>query len=140
MHASLMPVAEDIGYPVGITQGFGDAPMSQAVIDLLRVNNGREVALDATRPEGWHAARPEIIIPLPAPANPPPLRAPGAPLRVGTRVRIVRNPHLGAIGQVTDLPARPRQLYSGLWARGAEIELPSGEVVFVPFANLEHLG
>jgi hypothetical protein len=140
MHARLVPVAEKIGYPVGITQGFGDMPMSQAVTDLLRANNGRDATLDAATSEGWRVVRPEIIIPLPAPSTPPPLRVPGELLGAGARVRIVRAPHMGTIGQVKDLPARPRQLDSGLRARGAEVELPSGEVVFVPFANLEHLG
>jgi len=138
--AALLPVLEEALCPVALTQGFGDMLMSSAILDILRANNGREIALDAAPPERWRASRPEIIIPLPAPSEPVAPYVPGEPLQVGQRVRILASPYLGEIGEVVDLPPGEQCLESGLWLPGADVRLPSKEIVFVPFTNLEHLG
>jgi hypothetical protein len=138
---ALLPVLEGLRYPVALTQGFGDMPMSEGILSLLKANNGREIALDAATPERWRAERPEIIIPLSqAPDERVAQYVPGEPLEMGQRVRILTPPYLGEIGEVVDLPPRERCLESGLWLHGAEVKLSSKETVFVPFANLEHLG
>jgi hypothetical protein len=139
--ATLLPALEDLRYPVALTQGFGDMRMSERILGLLQTNNGREIALDAAPPGHWRAERPEIIIiPLSAPSEPVAPYVPGELLEIGQRVRILAPPHLGEIGEVVGLPPRERYLESGLWLHGAEVKLSSNETVFVPFANLEHLG
>jgi hypothetical protein len=138
--AALLPVLEALQYPVALTQGFGDMRMSEQILGLLKANNGQQIALDAATPGRWRAERPEIIIPLQAPSDPVAPYVPGEALAIRQRVRILAPPHLGEIGEIVDLPPRERCLESGLWLHGAEVKLSSKETVFVPFANLEHLG
>lgn len=138
--ASLIPMLREMRYSIALTQGFGRMPMSDQILKLLRAYNGREIALDPGTSEGWRAARPEIIIPLPAPTDPTEAYIPGQSLGVGQRVRVLAAPWVGEIGRIVTLQPDERCLESGLWLRGAEIELSSGQVIFVPFANLEHLG
>ena len=58
-------------------------------------------------------------------------------LRPGVAVRIIRDPYFGIIGTAVALPEKPQVLGSGSKARVLEVELPSGEKVFVPRANVE---
>jgi len=140
MHASLVPSVEALGFPVGLTQGFGRDPMAQRIATLLEANNGRELALDAEMPLGWRSARPGIIIPVERGQAAPERRSVIHQFAAGQQVRVLHPPYLGQIGTVRALSTRPRQLASGLWVEGAEVELASGVTAFVPFANLEYLG
>ena len=83
----------------------------------------------------WDVRRPEVVIPLPAEGRPP-TAGYGGTLDVGARVRVLRAPYESAIGQVISFPSLPRQLESGIRARGAIVDL-DGTRVFVPFENLE---
>ncbi len=58
-------------------------------------------------------------------------------LRPGVAVRIIRDPFFGTIGTARSLPEKPKVLGSGSKARVLEVELPTGETVFVPRANVE---
>jgi hypothetical protein len=58
-------------------------------------------------------------------------------LRVGDHVRALRDPYLGAMGVVTDLPALPRMVESGARLPVAVVDLEEGESVPIPLANLE---
>lgn len=140
--ASLLPLLEKVDFPVGLTQGFGHLPMSARILRMLATYNGREIVLDT--PGGrldWRDKRPEVIIPL-AQQQPVPAEEHLSALayNVDQKVRILQAPYLGEIGTIAALPEGPRQLASGLWASGAIVETPSGESIFVPFANLEYLG
>lgn len=141
--ASLLPMIEELDYPVGVTQGFGKYSMSQSVLDLLHQHNGQEAVLDAGDPSNWRERRAEIIIPLGSQQRASNRdAAANTPLQVGDRVRVLQTPYLGTIGTVASIPADPRRLPSGLWAPGAVVEIEQmamGRGVFVPFANLERL-
>lgn len=51
--------------PVLVTEGFGDAPMSAPIFELLSALNGQEAALNAHyEPRGANAIRPEVFVPL----------------------------------------------------------------------------
>ena len=58
----------------------------------------------------------------------------------GQKVRILQSPYLGEIGTVISVEEGQRRLPSGHWLAGVQVEVDSNETVFVPFANLEHLG
>jgi len=60
-----------------------------------------------------------------------------ATLQVGSLVRIIRTPYFGLVGRVADLPPMPQVLPSGVKARVAEVQLPDGQRLIVPRANLE---
>jgi hypothetical protein len=142
MHASLIPKLEEVDFPVGLTQGFGKMPMSDRVLNLLKTYNGRDIALEVGEGGDWRNKRPEIIIPLASSQEPVALEERPGKLQLakGQRVRILQAPYWGEIGTVTEVIGEPRQLASGLWSKGVNVETADGAAVFVPFANLEHLG
>jgi hypothetical protein len=141
MRSSLLPLFAKVEFPVGLTQGFGSLPMSERVLGLLNTYNGREVALDMTLSADWRDMRPEIIIPVSSGQTVMEDRGSGRyEFKIGQKARILQPPYLGEIGTVTALPAEMCQLESGLWMPGAHMQVPAGETVFVPFANLEYLG
>ena len=138
MDPSLIPVASKIKIPVIVIEGFGNLPMNSAAYKLLSTNDQREVSLNAEQWDRFTGVRPEIIIPLPAPGEPP--LPPDADLfSVGQQVRIVRAPHKSDIGTIVDIRAGMTPLPSGLMAPTAEIRLESGENALLPLANLEVL-
>ena len=142
MHARLVPLMEEMNYPVGLTQGFGHLAMSERILALLNSYNGREVVLDAGLDADWRERRPEIIIPLASQqASSQSTDKPGEMVfAIDQKVRILQSPYLGEIGTVTSVEDKPRQLPSGHWLAGAHVEVEPDETIFVPFANLEHLG
>ena len=114
-------------------------PMSAPVFKLLTTNDGREAAISGRVQPRWGVVRPEIIIPLPADSASPIHVQPGTPLAVGTRVRVVRAPHMGAVGTIVALPGRARFIETGARVRGAEVDLGQEKPIFTPLANLEIL-
>ncbi len=126
-------------FPVIATEGIGTAPMSTPIFRLLKTNDGREASISGQIRPRWDVVRPEIVIPLPAERLPPSQTQPGAPLTVGTQVRAVRAPYMGAVGTVTALPAHARRAETGIKVRGAEVDLGQEAPVFIPLANLEVL-
>jgi hypothetical protein len=142
LSSALLPAVDRAEIPVGLTQGFGDMPMSAHVLDFLRRYNGREMAFNfGARPDS-RGLRPEIIIP--STPQEQQAREAKAPDRrpvyaAGQQVRVLQPPYRGLLGTIGGLPDHPHRLASGLWASGAMVDLETGETAFVPFANLEYL-
>jgi hypothetical protein len=136
-NASLRSTMEELPFPVILTEGFGTQPMSNKLFELLESNKGREVMISADTQTRWNVRRPEIIIPVRPEGSPAP--EPGKPqaLAVGQQVRVMRAPHMGAIGTITDLSPYPKPVESGSRVRVAEISLGSEQSALVPVANLE---
>lgn len=138
MDPSLMPFASKIKIPVILIEGFGNLPMNSAAYKLLSTNDQREVSLNAEQWDRFRGVRPEIVIPLPAPGEP--ALPPDADLfSVGQQVRVVRAPHKSEIGTIIEIRAGMTPLPSGIMAPTAVIRLESGEMAFLPLANLEVL-
>jgi hypothetical protein len=141
MPSNLRELALRQTIPVILTDGFGKQPMSEVIFKLLSDNVGRPALFDATEPERWSTSRPEIIIPLPAgTAGNPPTPEVDQPVIEGATVRATRAPFAGMTGRVRRLVETPRSVENGLRLAGAEVQLTSGQTVFVPLANLELLG
>jgi hypothetical protein len=107
--------------------------MADPIFRLLQQSEGREASLFSRSRD----RRPEIIIPLPAPegsAGPP--QSPPA-LAVGQRVRLLRAPHFGEVGKIVAVDTRARPSSIGLRMPGADVELAEGEIMFVPYPNLD---
>ena len=135
----LVSQVEQLPFPVVVTEGIGAVPMSTPIFHLLTTNEGREASISGRIQPRWGAVRPEIIVPLPAETVPPAQTQPGAPLAVGTRVRAVRAPYMGAVGTVVALPVHARRIQTGARVHGAEIDLGQEPPVFIPLVNLEVL-
>jgi hypothetical protein len=57
--------------------------------------------------------------------------------QVGARVRIIQGSSCAGLGKVVEIAQAPRILESGISAWGAEVELSTGERIFLPWENLE---
>lgn len=125
--------------PTLVTDGFGECAISAPIWELLASHDGEEASI-STSPAGAGrtAARPEVFIPIMAPGGsgaalpPPTLMA-----EVGARVRVIVASRCAGIGKIVETSKAPRTLESGASAWGAEVELSTGERVFVPWENLE---
>lgn len=137
--SELISHAEQLPFPVIVTEGIGTVPMSKPVFRLLTTNDGREASISGRVQARWGIIRPEIVIPLPAEMVPPAEIGPGTPLEVGTRVRAVRAPYMGAVGTVVALPAHAHRMETGARVHGAEVDLGGETPAFVPLVNLEVL-
>lgn len=145
LSSDLLAVAEKLPLPIIVTEGIGEIPMSEPIFDLLTAYEGQEASLNGRVKSQWGAVRPEIIIPRPDETVPADQKDrghkpyDGTPLKVGARVRIVRAPHVGAVGNVVGLPSHARRMETGAMAYCAEVEIGQGDVVCVPLVNLDVL-
>jgi hypothetical protein len=135
----LLPLARQVGYPILLTEGFGAIAMNEDAHRLLSNHQGDPSTLNAQRSRRYEGLRPELLIPLSDAGTPPPPADPQN-FRLGQTVRILRGPHLGAIGEITELLPSSTLFPSGIRAPGAEISLSSGVETLAPLANLDVLG
>lgn len=136
---SLIQAAREVRYPIVSTEGFGILPMNMAAYRLITTNAKREATLNAESFDRYSGARPEMIIPLPAPTSP------AVPHDVeafapGQTVRLRRQPGAGQIAMIVNLHDGFATFPSGLRAAAAEVKLDNGEQLLIPLANLEVVG
>ncbi|MDQ7793765.1 MAG: hypothetical protein RDU89_05010 [bacterium] len=132
---------EELSLTVILTEGFGFMPMNRDLFDLLAGAEGSVVSINGTTQVRAGVVRPEIIVHRGLPDRgggdlPDRVIPPAADLVPGTRVRLLRKPHLGQWGIVVragDLAA----LETEARVTVAEVELENGRRVAVPEANLE---
>jgi len=135
--------SEKVGLTLIITEGFGEIAMAGRTFELLAARAGCEAAVNGATQIRAGVLRPELVIPWNGQARADESLETGASagngqvLSPGVSVRIIRDPYFGIIGTVASLPEKPQVLGSGSKARVLEVQLPSGEKVFVPRANIE---
>ena len=134
--------SERIGITLIVTEGFGDIAMARRTFDLLASHAGRAASVNGATQIRAGVMRPEIVIPLDSAVSGEVFSggATAGLLDLGTRVRVIRDPHFGLLGEVSALPEQPAVLGSGSKARVLEVTLDSGERVTVPRANVELVG
>jgi hypothetical protein len=131
--------SEDIGTTLIITEGFGDIAMAGRTFDLLSEFAGREAAVNGATQIRAGVMRPEILIPL----RPDEVLAHEelsneyGTLEPGARVRMIRDPWFGLLGEVVDLPHELQTLESGSKARVLTVKVDDGRQLTVPRANVE---
>jgi hypothetical protein len=141
LNSALLPAVKKLGIPVVVTDGFGAQGFSTPAYNLLVSNSGREVWVNARAWNRFAGGRPEVIIPLPSPGQPPAQPVDGEALAVGKRVRVRRGPEAGKSGIVNALSEAPVKFPNAVRARAAFVEAEDapGQAFTVPFANLEIL-
>lgn len=135
MPSDLCRAARQLSYPVFLTEGIGYQTMADPIFRLLQQSEDRELSLFKRIP-GMRGSRPEIIIPLPT-SHVPEQTSPKAAVEVGQSVRVLRYEAGSPMGIVTALYSHPRQTAIGTHEPGADVALQNGEVVFVPYTNLD---
>ncbi len=130
---------EDKGVTLVVTEGFGRIPMAEATFELLKARAGMKASINGATQIRAGVIRPEVVVPLPG------QRASGGPaaavvaggLAPGTRVRIIREPHFGRLGRVSELPAPLQKLATEAMVRVLVVELEGGGRHVLPRANVE---
>lgn len=134
MPANLCQKAPSLAFPVILTDGVGKQNMTPAIFNLLQEADGQEASLfglyDIHRGE-----RPEIIIPTDEPTNE--TLTTKKPVRVGQKVRILRAPFMGQVGEVVKLYQLSQVIATGAKAQGVDVRLADGNTVFIPYANFD---
>jgi hypothetical protein len=129
---------EDLGVTLIITEGFGDMAMAEATFNLLKSREGQQASINGATQIRAGVIRPEIIVPhvekgkLAASAS-----EEGSNLEVGTRVRAIREPFFGKLGEVTSLPVELQILESEAKVRVLGVRFDDGAEEIIPRANVE---
>ncbi len=133
--------SEEIGMTLVITEGFGSIAMAEQTFTLLKAREGMKTSINGATQIRAGVVRPEILIPFtPDAAASASDAADGAAeglLEVGSSVRIIREPHFGKLGRVTELPVELQNLETEAQVRVLRVELENGEQTTLPRANVE---
>jgi hypothetical protein len=130
--------SEDIGTTLVVTEGFGQINMAQKTFDLLKKHEGEMACINGATQIRAGVIRPEVVIPATSDSG---MKAATdvatEGLKVGSPIRVIRHPHFGRLGCVTDLPSPLTKLESESKARILEVEFDDGGRAIVPRANVE---
>jgi hypothetical protein len=110
--------------------------MADRTFELLRGCAGMRASVNGATQIRAGVLRPEIIVPRPdAPVHD--AAAAGGGLRVGSRVRTIREPWFGRRGVVTGLPQELREIETGARVRVLTLRMDDGAEITLPRANVE---
>ena len=138
MRANLSDLSSRIQFPLVVTEGFGQIPMSDLIFGLLK-NYEREMAYISGPVQDLQSQmQPEIAIFPAARGQMIPIKE-STVVEKGAIVRITREPHLGRIGVLRAFSEKRQTIESGLVAQCAEIELDEQQNVWIPVVNLERV-
>ncbi len=114
--------------------------MSDKMFNLLKTYEGEEASICGATQIRAGVIRPEIIIPR-KDIDPTEVQEDSGivmrGLKIGTHIRIIREPYFGALGVVIRLPEELQQIDTLSRVRILEAEFEDGQRVVVPRANVE---
>lgn len=133
--------SEELGLTLVVTEGFGQITMAAKTYELLTAAAGRKASMSGATQIRAGVIRPQIIVPQPM-ASWPSQRAEseaekGLVMHVNSPVRVIRQPHFGALAKVVSLPVDPVAIETEARVRVVEVALESGERLLLPRANVE---
>jgi hypothetical protein len=135
---------ENIRPTLIVTEGFGRIAMAGGTYKLLSSHAGQRASANGATQIRAGVLRPEIIIPqsgrVAADAGAGKESSAVTGLTIGCPVRIIREPRFGQLGVVKSLPPEAQRVESEAKVRVVELELPGGQTVLVPRANVEVIG
>jgi hypothetical protein len=127
---------EEVGTTVILTEGFGVLHMAERTFALLKEREGKKAAINGATQIRAGVIRPEVIVPEAATEQAAAADV-SSGIDVGSVVRIIREPHFGALATVTGLPEQLQKIETEASVRVLEAELTGGERVCLPRANVE---
>jgi hypothetical protein len=128
---------ESVNLTLVVTEGFGFLNMAKRTFDLLNQIEGRDASINGATQIRAGVIRPELIVPLDLGDKAVEKAHESSELKVGTPIRVIREPYFGMLGTVTDLPAQLVTVESGTEVRVLKARLEGGDEVIVPRANVE---
>lgn len=129
---------EGVGLTLVITEGFGHITMARRSFELLRDRQGQRASVNGATQIRAGVIRPEVIVTYPEGQAPPAASEfTSAGLRVGSLIRIIRDPDFGSLGTVVELPETPQKIETEALVRVLVAELADGRRVTIPRANVE---
>jgi hypothetical protein len=131
--------SEQVGLTLVVTEGFGKMKMADRTFQLLKSLTGKKSSINGATQIRAGVMRPEVIVPL-ADVSKSKRTADlsrGSGLEVGMAVRIIREPHFGAIGKVVALPVDLQKIETEASVRVLKVELEDKQIVALPRANVE---
>jgi len=132
--------SEQVGFTLIVTEGFGTIAMAEHTFQLLSKRAGDKSSVSGATQIRAGVMRPEIIIPgVRKDLGASDADKERGALKNGDPVRIIREPHFGSIGKVSDLPHALQQVGTESKVRVLEVTLEHGEKFIVPRANVEIL-
>lgn len=129
--------SEELGITLVITEGFGSIAMAERTFALLKEREGMKTSINGATQIRAGVVRPEIVIPLVTETENTDTDTPAGMLEVGSPVRVIREPHFGKLGRVTELPIELQKLETEAEVRVLQVEFEDGEKTTLPRANVE---
>lgn len=128
---------EDKGITLIITEGFGKMNMSPAAFRLLTHHKGDRASINGATQIRAGVLRPEVVVPLEASSKTHEPKDYSKGLEKGETVRIIREPHFGVIGEVTELPPNLETIETESNVRILKVKTEDGKILTIPRANVE---
>lgn len=128
---------EAIDLTIIVTEGFGSLAMAERTFNLLKSLDGLNASVNGATQIRAGVIRPELIVAKPDDKGAREVKEEAFELKVGSPIRIIREPYFGRLGTVTGLPATLQVLESGTEVRVLNAKLSDGEDAVVPRANVE---
>jgi hypothetical protein len=129
--------SEQKGITLIITEGFGKINMATRTFDLLCANEGKKASINGATQIRAGVLRPEVIIPSDEELTEIEDEVMAKGIEVGSKIRVIREPHFGKIGKVVALPSELQLIETGAKVRIFEVELDDGTRITLPRANVE---
>ncbi|MFZ4508874.1 MAG: hypothetical protein ACOYON_14390 [Fimbriimonas sp.] len=120
-----------------VTEGFGYLAMAARTFELLKSLDGATASINGATQIRAGVIRPELIVPRQVPEGTAVEAVQAFELKVGSPIRVIREPYFGALGVVTELPAQLMTVESGTEVRVLRAKLDDTSEVLVPRANVE---
>lgn len=127
---------EAINLTLVVTEGFGFLAMADRTFELFKTLEGQTASINGATQIRAGVIRPEVIVPLAGHESAHQAGGGVYELKIGTPIRVIREPYFGQLGVVTDLPAQLMVVESGTEVRVLKAKI-EGEEVLVPRANVE---
>lgn len=129
--------SEELGITLVITEGFGSIAMADRTFMLLKEREGMKTSINGATQIRAGVVRPEIVIPFVSEAENQQTDVLAGILNIGSPVRVIREPHFGRLGHVTELPIELQKLETEAEVRVLQVEFENGEKTTLPRANVE---
>jgi hypothetical protein len=127
---------ETVGLTVVVTEGFGPLAMSARTHRLLAAAAGQVASVSGATQIRAGVLRPEVLVPASIERIETTAVDSGL-LALDSVVRIIRDPHFGALGRVCALPHEPQLLDTEAMVRILSVTLQDGRRITLPRANVE---